>query len=83
MHYALGALVFPLAYEVVFRKMVPGTMPGPLKGALWGLALWSVAETVVMPILDKAQIFHRRDVATSYLIGHLVYGLVFGALARK
>jgi len=81
MHYALGAFVFPLAYEWIFKSMLPGNSIA--KGTLWGILLWSFSETVVMPALGKGHIFHRKAVASGYLIGHLAYGAIFGFLARS
>lgn len=80
-HYALGALVFPFAYELAFKRLLPGN--ALIKGTLWGVLLWSFSETVVMPTLGKARFFHRPAVAGSYLIGHLFYGAIFGALSRS
>src|SRR3990167_8910023 len=49
MHFVLGTVVFPLAYAVVLYGWLPG---GPtVKGATWGVALWIVAQVVVMPMV--------------------------------
>lgn len=77
-HYLLGGFVFPLAYEMLFKNWVPGNTF--VKSNLWGLSLWALSETVVMPSLGKGHQFHRKSKASSYLLGHFVYGSVFGVL---
>jgi hypothetical protein len=70
-HVALGAGVFPL----VFAYIMYGVLPGApwLKGLLWGLILWLMAQVVVMPMMGEG-IFSSRmggmPAAMGSLIGH-------------
>ena len=47
MHFMLGTLVFPAAYALVLYALLPGTPV--VRGLLWGVALWLMAQLVVVP----------------------------------
>jgi hypothetical protein len=81
-HYLLGALVFPMAYNVLFKRLLFG---GPkLKHLEWGVGLWGGGQYLVMPALRKYGYFKAApDAKLTYLIGHLVYGFVFGGESKK
>jgi hypothetical protein len=81
-HYLLGALVFPAAYHAVFKRVLPGG-PGA-KSMEWGLGLWLTGQFAIMPALRKFGYFKEApDAGLTYLIGHLVYGALFGAGSGK
>jgi hypothetical protein len=81
-HYLLGALIFPVAYLATFDKAT--SITPPLKGALWGTALWLVGQTLVVPSLGRAGYFLRKPTAIlTYLFSHWIYGTVFGALLQR
>lgn len=80
-HVMNGVLIFPLVYAFVLYGMLPG--PPTARGALWGLALWLVAQVVVMPMIGAG--FFSSNVgmpsAVASLMGHLVYGILLGVVA--
>jgi len=82
MHFVLGTVVFPLAYAVVLYGWLPG---GPtVKGATWGVALWIVAQVVVMPMMGAgffSMAMGGMMAAGGSLVGHLLYGSVLGGIA--
>jgi len=83
-HIMLGVLVFPLIYAIVVFRLLPGA---PLiKGLTWGLILWLIAETMVMPMAGAgffmSEIGGMKAVMAA-LIGHLVYGGLLGVIAGK
>ena len=82
MHLVSGAAVFPLAFGYALAARLPG--PPVLRGALWGTALWLIAQTMVMPMIG-AGLFSAAAggmvAAVASLVGHLVYGTILGAVS--
>lgn len=79
-HWILGSLVFPIAYYSVVHGLLPGA-PW-LRGAVFGLILWLLAEIVVTPMAGGG-VFHGGNMMAVMggFMGHLVYGLALGAIA--
>lgn len=84
MHVVNGTVVFPLVYGYVLFAWLPG-QPG-LKGALWGVALWLMAQTIVMPMMG-AGLFSAAvggmSAAIGSLVGHLLYGGILGLIGGE
>ncbi len=83
-HIMMGVVVFPLAYVLLAYGFLPGS---PLvKGLLFGIVLWVLAATMVMPMAGggflMANIGGMMALVAS-LIGHLVYGGLLGAIAGE
>jgi len=81
-HLIAGIMIFPLAYALIAYRFLPG--PPVARGVLWGLVLWVIAESIVMPVLG-AGFFHAGaggiKAAMAGLIAHLLYGGSLGAIA--
>ena len=81
-HILNGVVIFPLVYALVVFRLLPG--PAVLRGLLWGVLLWLVAETMVMPMAGagffSSQIGGANAVVAA-LTGHLVYGVLLGFVA--
>jgi hypothetical protein len=78
-YYLIGALIMPVVYA---RFLNPHLGGGPvLRGLTWGVLLWLVSQAIVVPAtgggMFSSDAGGLRMVFES-LIGHLVYGLVFG-----
>ena len=78
-HLMNGIIIFPLAYAFVAFRFLPGS---PLvRGILWGIVLWLVAQTMVMPMAGagffSSEIGGAKAVFAS-LLGHLAYGALLG-----
>lgn len=73
-HFMVG-VILAIGYALVQSKL-----PGPviIKGALYGLAPWFVAQVMVMPIMGLGFFSGSLALAGGSLIGHLVYGAVVG-----
>ena len=82
MHFVLGTVVFPLTYALVLEGWLPA---GPtVKGATWGVALWILAQVVVMPMMGAgffSMAMGGMMAAGGSLVGHLLYGSVLGGIA--
>lgn len=81
-HLMNGTVVFPLVFGYVVAARLPG--PPVLRGALWGTALWLVAQTVVMPMMGGGLFSAAAGgmvAAVASLVGHLVYGSILGAVS--
>ena len=84
MHILNGAVIFPLIYAFVLFAHLPGSPA--LKGILWGVILWVLAQIVVMPMMG-AGVFGLRMggmmPAFGSLMGHIVYGVLLGWIAGQ
>ena len=82
MHFLNGTVIFPLIYVVLLYRWLPGA--SWQKGLLWGVILWLGVEIVMMPMMGggifSAQMGGMKAVMAA-LIGHLLYGTLFGAIA--
>jgi uncharacterized membrane protein YagU involved in acid resistance len=83
-HIMLGVLVFPLIYAILIFRFLPGAPL--LKGLTWGLILWLIAETLIMPMAGAgffmSEIGGMKAVIAA-LMGHLVYGGLLGVITGR
>ena len=85
LHFINGSITLPLAYAYLGFRVLPG-QPW-LRGAMWGLILWVLAELLVMPLMG-AGLFSagsgRMAIAAAIILlfGHLAYGTLLGWVAR-
>lgn len=61
---------------------VAGSLPGApwLRGALFAIAPWLLAQLVVMPMMGMGMFSGSALVAGESLLGHLLYGATLGAI---
>jgi uncharacterized membrane protein YagU involved in acid resistance len=83
-HFMIGA-VLALIYVFVFVELLPG--PSAVRGALYGLIPWFLAQVMVNPMMG-AGFFASNTPAPlmmvmGSLMGHLVYGAVLGGIYGK
>jgi uncharacterized membrane protein YagU involved in acid resistance len=81
-HFALGTVVFSLAYGLLAYRFLPG--PPIVKGALFGVALWIGMQVVAMPMMGGGlfgERFGGMKTAVAALVAHLVFGMVLGSIA--
>ncbi|HUY90095.1 MAG TPA: DUF6789 family protein [Pirellulales bacterium] len=79
MHFINGTLIFPLIYAYFLYRVLPG---GPaVKGTVWGVVLWLLAQVVVMPLIGAGFFSGSTMAAMSSCIGHVVYGGLLGWVA--
>jgi uncharacterized membrane protein YagU involved in acid resistance len=79
MHFLNGTIIFPLIYAYALFANLPGSPY--LKGLLWGLTLWMLAQIVVMPVMGAGLFGLRMGgwmPAFGSLMGHMVYGALLG-----
>ena len=75
-HFMIG-VVFAFGY-VLASPYLPG--PGAARGAIYAIAPWLMAQVAVMPMMGMPIFSGSVMVAMASLIGHIVYGLVVGAI---
>jgi len=80
-HFVTGTVVFPIAYLILGIRHLPG--PAWLRGAIFMIPLYLVAMAVVMPLLGQDFFFGSPPKAMVALMGHVVFGLVMGAIIGK
>jgi len=82
-HVLSGSVVFPLGYMFLPSQYFPDSPV--LKGMLWAMLLWCVAEGILAPLLG-AGVFSAAlggfPAAMRALLGYLVYGATLGGIAR-
>src|SRR5262245_8656449 len=84
MHFLIGTVALPFVYLTCLNRRLPG---GPaLRGLLWGVALWTFSQAVVIPLTGGGMFSSTLggwEVAGDSLVGHLAYGLVLGVFAGE
>jgi uncharacterized membrane protein YagU involved in acid resistance len=75
-HLTIGSIL------AVVYAAVSSRLPGPfaLRGALYGLAPFLLAQIVVMPMMGMPLFSGSLPLAMGSLIGHLIYGAVIGSV---
>jgi uncharacterized membrane protein YagU involved in acid resistance len=76
-HFAIGT-VLAVIYATLFVTRLPG--PGFVRGALYGLVPWIVAQVIVMPMMGAGLFGGSFGAGSGSLVGHLVYGAVLGGI---
>jgi hypothetical protein len=76
-HFAIGT-VLAIVYAALVATRLPGR--GFVRGALFGLAPWLVAQLVVMPMMGAGPFGGSFGAGFGSLMGHLVYGAVLGGV---
>ena len=76
-HLAIG-IILAVIYAVVAASRLPG--PPAMRGALYSLAPWLLAQIAVMPMMGMPVFSGSMALAGGSLIGHLVYGAVIGGI---
>jgi len=84
-HLMMGVVLFPFIYAYVLADRLPG--PGVFKGMVWGLILFILAQTMVMPMAGMG-VFSSASpqqmlMVMGSLMGHLVYGAILGAIVGR
>ena len=83
MHLINGTVLFPLVYGYLLVSRLPG--PPLRRGALWGVVLWLIAQTMVMPMMG-AGLFSAAAggmvAAVGSLVGHVLYGTILGTVSE-
>ncbi len=82
MHFVNGSVIFPAIYVYVLYPRLPGSPA--VRGTVWGIALWLVAQTVVMPMMGAGLFSSAMGgmmAAMGSLIGHILYGSLLGIIA--
>lgn len=76
----------PQQRKLVYAYLVFVKLPGApyLKGILWGVTLWLIAQLVVMPMMG-AGVFGLKmgGIMSAFgsLMGHVIYGALLGSIA--
>jgi uncharacterized membrane protein YagU involved in acid resistance len=81
-HFINGTVIFPLIYAYVLYSFLPGD-PW-LKGTLWGVILWVLAQSIVMPMMGGGFFSSLAGGAMAVmgsLLGHILYGASLGGIA--
>ncbi len=76
-HFVIGT-VLAIIYATLFVTRLPG--PGFVRGALYGLVPWIVAQLVVMPMMGAGLFGGSFGAGFGSLMGHLIYGAVLGGI---
>jgi hypothetical protein len=84
LHLVNGTVIFPAIYAYTLYPYLPGSAAA--KGTIWGIALWLLAQTMVMPMMGggffSAAIGGMMAAGGSF-VGHVVYGSLLGVIASS
>jgi uncharacterized membrane protein YagU involved in acid resistance len=76
----LGHLMIGTILALIYAALAPRLPGAPwIRGALYGLAPWLLAQLVVIPMMGMPFFSGSATLAMGSLVGHLVYGAVVGA----
>jgi uncharacterized membrane protein YagU involved in acid resistance len=79
MHIVNGVVIFPLIYAYLLFARLPGAPA--VKGMTLGVALWVMAQLIVMPMMGAGMFGLKMGgimSAFGSLIGHVIYGALLG-----
>jgi hypothetical protein len=83
LHFINGSVIFPLIYAFALYGVLLG---GPVvKGMTWGVILWALAQTIVMPMVGGGFFSANAGgpmAVVGSLLGHLIYGGTLGNIAN-
>ena len=76
-HFMIGTVL-----AVLYAALAAPRLPGPpvLRGALFSLLPWLMAQVLVMPMMGMGLFSSSATMATGSLVGHLVYGAILGVV---
>ena len=80
-HFVTGTVVFPFAYLIFGIRYLPG--PAWLRGVIFLIPIYLFAMAVIMPILGQGFFFASPPKTMVALMGHVVFGVVMGAIIGK
>ncbi|MEX0893928.1 MAG: DUF6789 family protein [Gemmatimonadota bacterium] len=77
----VGHLMIGMILALIYAVVAPW-LPGPpaMRGALYGIAPFLVAQIVMMPMMGLPVFSGSAALAMGSLIGHLIYGGVVGGI---
>jgi hypothetical protein len=81
-HWMIGVIIFPLVYAFVIYRFLPGAPT--VRGVVWGIALWLIAQAMVMPMMGAGFFSAAAGgmmAAVASLLGHILYGGALGVIA--
>lgn len=78
-----GHLMIGVVLALIYGMAVASRLTGSpaLRGALYSIAPWLLAQVAVMPMMGMGLFSSSGSMAIGSLFGHLVYGVVLGAVA--
>jgi uncharacterized membrane protein YagU involved in acid resistance len=81
----VGHLMVGITLALIFATLVASHLTGPpvVRGMVFSLAPWLLAQVVVMPMMGMGLFSGSMQLAMGSLIGHLVYGAILGAVVGE
>jgi uncharacterized protein DUF6789 len=82
MHVVNGTVIFPAIYAFALYPHLPGAPA--IRGTVWGIVLWLIAQTMVMPMMGAGLFSAAMGgvmAAMGSLVGHVLYGSLLGVVA--
>jgi len=84
MHFVNGTAIFAAIYAYALYAHLPGSPA--VRGTIWGVVLWLIAQTMVMPMMGAGLFSSAMGgamAAMGSLIGHILYGGLLGIVASS
>lgn len=74
------SIIFGVAFVVLASRFVTTWGLSLIAGAVWGVITWVIGPLVIMPLMMGMPLFMIDSMALLSLMGHVLYGLVLGAV---
>jgi uncharacterized membrane protein YagU involved in acid resistance len=78
-HLAISAFI-GATYALLFARHATGLVPAVLTGMAYGVLWWVLGALLLMPARLGMPVFTLNTMAWRSLLGHLLFGLVLGAV---
>jgi uncharacterized membrane protein YagU involved in acid resistance len=78
-HIAIS-MVIGIAFSLLMEKRLRNTSAGLVYGMAYGIFWWVLGGLILMPAKLKMPLFHFDAMAWQSLMGHVVFGMLLGAL---
>jgi uncharacterized membrane protein YagU involved in acid resistance len=78
-HIAIS-MVIGIAFSLLMEKRLRNISAGLIYGMAYGIFWWVLGGLILMPAKLKMPLFHFDTMAWQSLMGHVVFGMVLGAL---
>ncbi len=74
------SMVIGIAFSVLMENRLKNLSAGLTYGMAYGIFWWVLGALILMPAKLNMPLFHFNTMAWQSLMGHVVFGLVLGAL---
>lgn len=79
LHLAISAVI-GAGFSLLLARYATSTVAGTVAGAGYGMVWWVLGPLLLMPARLGMPLFRFDDVAAKSLMGHVIFGMILGAV---